>query len=170
MVSPTIGGLTVVFDRDSDQQYGELATLSRKLSRQLNCLTLAIEIHGDSVFYYRLFEDGRTLDKYDSCPSYFGGSGPDHPSGGNAELLCKAFRVSKTSDRVHRVLHYNKFAEEDSSNWKYGDETERHRDLAKALKLPMFSVGFGYDILASGTDRPKGLHKKDLCVIENEEP
>jgi hypothetical protein len=170
--------LTVVFDRESELQNGTLTKLARKLSKDLHCLTLAVANSGDSELYYRLFKDGRTLDKYDSCPNYFGGDGPVHPTGGKVDVICKAFRASKVHDRVDKILRYNNYAEDNTREWKYLDETERQRDLAKALKLPMFSVGFGYEMLAemsvwSEKERkanwPKGLRMDGLSVIEGED-
>jgi hypothetical protein len=151
-VSKSERGLSVVLDAECEDQDGEvLASLAKRMSGDLNCHVLAILNHDDDVLYFELYENGNKIDEYNSSPGFFDeSSDSDEPTGGNAALLCTIFGASDP-DRVEAALRGD-----------YVFAFERHRDLALALGLPMYSVGLGYNYVSEGDwppDAPDGEYK-----------
>ena len=86
-VSPTLREFTVVWDDECEgQDMSILEVLTKQLSHDVGCAAWGVLNHDDDVFMYVLFERGEELDRYNSCPGYFDGSGTN-PEGGNATLL-----------------------------------------------------------------------------------
>jgi len=70
-ISPTVDGLTVVCESQSESQ--NLKTwhnVARKLSLVLSCPALAVLNHDDSVLLYALYDSGGLVDQYDSNPDF----------------------------------------------------------------------------------------------------
>lgn len=154
-VSPTVRGLTVVWDEQSESQDVRiLEALSKRLSNEINCPALAVLNHDDDVFLYLLFVRGEKLDEYNSCPEYFGGSGSG-PQGGNASLLAKTFEAEAAAKSVDAILH---------SQDEYTFAVERHQALVQALGIPTFGVGMGYEYLTRG-ESPPGLENIDSVTF-----
>ena len=147
IVSPSLEDLTVVFDSACDEQdVEEIEELTERLSRELNCAALAILVHDDDVFAYFLFQGGASVDSYNSCPSYFDFDSSDEPAGpegGNPDLLCAAFAAGNPQE-VGAILSRSGDTE------GYVFETERHRDLVKALSLPEWTVGNAFERFERG--------------------
>jgi len=160
-VSPSIGGALVVYDRECEEQNQEImARLTSELSKELQCPALVILIHDDDILWYQLYEKGKLVDEYDSCPSYFDPEAElSSPVGGNAETLCSTFGGEDIS-AVEYILRRSSF-EDDG----YTFATERHIDLARAAGLPQFSVGCGYDSIEYG-ELPDGLEKEQLVSVK----
>jgi hypothetical protein len=93
------------------------------------------------------------VDKYNSSPGYFEGTS-SIPSGGNVTRIAAALQVHDSEQLVNTVLHEH----------SYVVETARHADLANALDLPDFSVGFGYKYLQRG-ELPVSLQESDLISV-----
>jgi len=165
-VTPSQADLTVVFDRESERQDGSAYPFVERLTRELDCLALYVTNHDDSVLYYRLYGSGEIIDQYDSCPNYFEGD-PVPPEGGDAQVLCDALGVPAARDTVHEILHYDRYAAANDGARRYAWEVERHADLARALGLPLWAVGFGYTYLASG-DWPEGLSQENIMSLTGE--
>ncbi len=151
-VSKCDGGLSVVLDAECEDQDGEvLATLASEISSEFNCHVLAVLNHDDDVLYFELYENGNKIDEYNSSPAFFDDSaGSYEPTGGNAAQLCKIFGAVDP-DKVEAALRGD-----------YVFAFERHRDLAVALGLPMYSVGLGYNYVNEGElppDAPDGEYK-----------
>jgi hypothetical protein len=151
-VSKSNGGVSVVLDAECEDQDGEvLASLASKMSNEFNCYVLAVLNHDDDVLYFELYENGDKIDEYNSSPAFFDDSAEsDEPTGGNAEHLCKVFDA-KDPGKVEAALRGD-----------YVFAFERHRDLAVALGLPMYSVGLGYNYVSEGDlppDAPNGEYK-----------
>lgn len=163
LVSPTCNQLTVVYDRDGENQDGSINDLAQHLSQHLRCVAFAVTNHDDSVLYYRLFKDGDLIDQYDSCPNYFDGP-PVPPSGGNAEILCRAFDAEFNRAAVNQILHVDKLANDDDQTYVW--EVDRHRELVSMLLLPAIAVGTGYGNFADG-QFPEGLSEDDLYIIDD---
>lgn len=152
LVSKAEGGQVVVLDAECEDQDGEvLAGLASKISKQFNCAVLAVLNHDDDVLYFELYESGSKTDEYNSSPSFFDESAEtDEPVGGDAERLCNVFNAADPA-KVEAALRGD-----------YVFAFERHRDLALALGLPMFSVGLGYNYVSEGDlppDAPDGEYK-----------
>src|SRR5436309_15713794 len=74
-VSPTTdAGLTVVYDRASDEQNpAAIEALGNKLSAELEAPVVAFLNHDDDILCYWVYENGRPVEAYNSCPDYFDG-------------------------------------------------------------------------------------------------
>src|SRR5579859_2300594 len=138
----------VVVDEQSDEQDQELiAEFGKLLSDRFNCPVLAVLNHDDGILWYQLYVNGDLADEYDSSPGYFDfeeSPDGDVPSGGNAQVLCRAFASNAVED-VSRILR-NSMDGTDG----YIFENERHADLAAALGLPQFSVAAGFEYFSIG--------------------
>lgn len=154
-IAPPVGDFSVIFDKQCEEQdYDQIDNLSLYLSQKLGCTAFAVLIHDDDILGYWLYRKGKLLDGYCSAPDYFDEEAdPEADRGGDAAILCKAFDTTNTT-AVQRIL--------DSSDYTF--ETERHRDLAAALRLPAIAVAYGYDTVSEG-ELPPGLRKSDLVVV-----
>jgi hypothetical protein len=151
-VSKCEGGLSVVLDAECEDQDGEvLSGLASEMSAKFSCHVLAVLNHDDDVLYFELYENGNKIDEYNSSPAFFDESAEsDEPIGGNAAQLCKVFGAADPT-KVEVALRGD-----------YVFAFERHRDLAVALGLPMYSVGIGYNYVSEGDlppDTPDGEYK-----------
>ncbi|MBX3375936.1 MAG: hypothetical protein KF678_02900 [Phycisphaeraceae bacterium] len=151
-ITPPINGFTVIYDRVCDEQdVDEIDRLSNRFSKKLACAVFAVMIHDDDILGYWLYERGKLLDGYCSCPDYFDPEAdPEADRGGDAKVLCRALG-STGAKSVQRVL--------DSS--KYVLEHERHRDLVKLLNIPQCAITCGFSSIADGQP-PAGLKMSHL--------
>ncbi len=156
LVSPTIEGVTVVYDALTESQDPRLLTnLARELSAQLDCPALAALNHDEDVLWLQLHVDGRLVDQYNSSPSYFEDGSLGEPEGGDADALCEAFGASDREDEVEQILRKPDGAD------GYSFASERHTDLAGALDIPPELVSFGYEHLTGG-EMPAGYQPRDF--------
>lgn len=156
-VSPTVNNCTVVYDEECESQDADiLADLASSLSRRFKCPALAVLNHDDDILWYKLFEAGQLTDEYDSCPDYFGADAGElsMPEGGDARKLCSAFDAEQNQSEVERIL---RAPNPDAYLFAF----ERHEDLAKALGIPTFSVGCGYNYIQED-ELPEGLEADSL--------
>lgn len=147
----------VVFDRDSDSQGIAAADgFAEELSRLLQCSVLAVSNHGDDVLSYVLYDSGRKVDEYCSAPDYFTSEdGPGDPKGGDARALCNAFGA-RDEAVVEGILRRS-----GEGAGGYIFEVDRHLDLANALGIANYGVGFTFDGIFKGT-RPVELGRGDI--------
>jgi hypothetical protein len=115
---------------------------------------LAVLNHDDDVLLYRLFENGRLLDEYNSAPAYPAPS--NSPTGGHPELLCKAFGANSAS-AVSAILRKPQRGGPDG----YLFAVHRHLALVEALGLPIYAVGAGFSYV-SDDDAPNGVCETSL--------
>jgi hypothetical protein len=152
-VSPTVSGITLFFDEESDgQDDSVIAVLGKQASIDLRAPVLAVLNHDDDILAYWLFDAGKIADEYNSCPGYFDG-GEETPSGGDARILCAAFGVPTNVNEVEAVLR----------NEDFTFALERHEALARLLKISweFALLGYGYiqdDSLPDGINRDRLLH------------
>jgi hypothetical protein len=142
-VGPTTNGYTVVCDHDSDSQHeGAITALGRELSAELRCPLVAFLNHDDDILCYWVYDKGRLVEEYNSCPSYFDDDdeddGADVPADG--EELCRLFGRPAARERVRAIL---------------ADPGEMfvsmaHHELAATLGLPACVAGAGYRYVAEG--------------------
>ena len=160
IVTPSQLGCVVAFDEESEMQDESIiAKLALQLSFELHCPVLAVLNHDDDILCYWLYNNGELLDRYDSAPGFLDTSAtPSNPAGGHAEKLCKAFG-SKDMANVDTILS-KPFGDKDG----YIFAVDRHADLAKALGLPMYGVGFGYSYIERG-ELPESLGESDLVIV-----
>jgi hypothetical protein len=116
----------------------------------------------DDVLCYQLIESGAVADEYNSEPDYFDFAAkhvpPRGPQGGDAARLCAALKRPDAREQVDIILH-----KQDSGL----QAPDRHKELAKALGMPAFSVGFDYGALQSG-ELPEGLNEFDVIFTATE--
>ena len=139
IVSPTVDGFTVVYDSESERQDPNvLSGLACDLSKVFRCPALAVLNHDDDILWYQLFINGALVDEYDSAPNYFSGP-PAPPEGGDPEKLCNAFGASGSEGPVDGFLRSG-----------YTFAIERHEDLVRALGMPSFAAGSGFNYVEAG--------------------
>ncbi len=154
VIAPEALGCVVVYDEASDMMNSVDEELGTRLSGDLSCGVLGMSNHDDDVLVCQLFQNGEKADGYNSDPDYFdmGAEAPAGPSGGRAEILCRAFG----SDSVARVAEILDGAQ-------YVFAFERHQDLVKALGISDHAVGFGHRFISAG-ELPEGLAADDLTT------
>jgi DNA-binding YbaB/EbfC family protein len=114
------------------------------LSKQFKCAAFAVMNHDDSLLLYQLFDSGKLMDDYNSCPGHF--SGEEGPSiGGNAEVLSIVYSIPEEVDALNDVLRKD-----------YVFEINRHDALIAKLEIPFCTAGGGFSYLKEG-DLPEGL-------------
>ena len=155
-VSPEHSGAVVVFDQQSDSQdETAIAELAMHLSTALRCTVFAVLVHDSDVFWYQLYQDGKLSDQYNSTPDYWSDEAESSdPEGGDAARLCAAFH----SGEVAAVENILRASEED-----YPDAMDRHADLVRALHLPDYAVGYGFQDALRG-DLPNGLSSENMAA------
>jgi len=167
-VSPTINGITVVYDRECEGQHeAVLDTVTAGLSRALQCPALWALLHDDDVFVYALYNRGNRIDAYNSEPGYFGYDAevPPLPSGGDARALCAAFGVDAAVAPVDALLR-RWWVGHDVANKDEGILAEdRHRAVAQALGWPPYTYSMGYHSIGFG-NVPEGVDTARLIKIE----
>lgn len=139
-VSNTVRSYTVVFDQKCEEQDTRvLAKLSSKLSSKLRCPALAVMNHDDDILLYQLYDNGKLVDDYNSCPDYFStrAKSPRPPQGGDLKKLADTFGVEYPGDEATLILRRN----------DYAFAVDRHEELARALGMPDFVAGLGYHYL-----------------------
>jgi hypothetical protein len=130
VVTAESNGCVVLFDEESDQQDNDLIhDIAGKISSGLRCVSLATIVHDDDILWYCLYLNGQLADEYGSTPGYFDPKAePSPPVGGNARRLCQLFEANDVAE-VERILR---------DDVDYAFQTDRLRDLARALGLPPF--------------------------------
>ncbi len=162
-ISPTVNGFTLVADGEFESHYEErISAVAAELSKRLACPAIVVSEFDDDVLCYRLVEAGVVTDEYNSEPDYFDFAAkhvpPRGPQGGNAERLCAALKRPDVREQVDRILH-----KQDAGLLA----PDRHRQLAEALGMPGFSVGFDYGALQSG-ELPEGLDEFGVVFTATE--
>ncbi|MBS2002172.1 MAG: YbaB/EbfC family nucleoid-associated protein [Candidatus Obscuribacterales bacterium] len=126
-----------------------LFELAEQLSALLKCPAFAVMIHDDDLLIYKLFDSGKLLDQYNSCPGYF--SGVDQPSsGGDPEKLCLVYSAPDEVEALEEILRKN-----------YTFESNRHDAIIAKLNLPYCTVGSGFGYLERD-ETPDDLVVADL--------
>ncbi len=153
-VGPTVEGTTMFFDAESDMQNEEvIKDLGARASKDLSAPILAVLNHDDDILAYWLFEAGRLVDDYNSCPGYFDGDDVT-PAGGDATRLCAAFGVADKAEQVDEVLRGEDFV----------FAMHRHETLAELLRFPSDYVCLGYRYAEEAIEEDRT--ELDLLAIE----
>src|SRR5262249_24357757 len=72
-VGPSEGGWVTVYDEATESQDTRaLDALRERASRALGGHAVTVLVHDSDVLRLALFEGGRSIDRYDSAPEYFG--------------------------------------------------------------------------------------------------
>lgn len=130
-VSPTVQGLTVVYDCRCEDDSDVVPSVTLRLSERLGCAAWGIYVYDSDILRYTLARDGRVLDEYDSRPGYFSPLGSGPPRGGNAAVLCREMQLAPANvAEVQRILR------DPDRVTHYLFEERRHGDLMLELKHP----------------------------------
>src|SRR5262249_22748611 len=85
-----------------------LRDLARDLSEDLHVAAIAFMVHDSDFACYWLFDNGRVLDEYNSCPDYFGeddeDDGPARPSSGRPDVLLRYCRAGVRQEELAATL------------------------------------------------------------------
>ncbi len=128
-----------------------LFDVAAELSRELSCSAFAVMNHDDDVLMYQLFESGKMVDEYNSCPGYFSGD-EEERTGGDAEKLCEAFGRDDVRNQIADILTRD-----------YTFELERHHALVALLGLPRCTVGSGFTYIMQGDAPLAGIDADTLA-------
>lgn len=147
-VADTINGLTLICEQQSDtQDKGIWHTVASRLSEKLACAALAVMNHDDDFLLYGLYQSGRLVDEYNSCPAYWNEVEQAEPLGGDPKMLCQAFGMPGNHVDIDRVLHTPTSSLEDDGEDEFVFATERHAALISALDWPDVPYQQGFDYL-----------------------
>lgn len=139
-VSGAVRGSTVVFHEDFAAQ----EDLSAGLSGRFQCPALLAMVFGGTVLLYHLYVNGAQADAYVSSPHE--GLELDGPAlEGDAETLCAAFGMERRAASVAPVL-----SRPTKPNTDYALAVNRHGELLRALRLPLFAAGAGFASIEAG--------------------
>jgi hypothetical protein len=146
-VSPAVKGSTVVWHEDLASQ----EPLAAALSAELKCAALLVMGYGEAVLMYHLYVGGAPADAYVSSPHDELELEEPAPRG-DARVLASAFGIDMDHlvARVERVLN-----KPTRPNSDYAYAVNRHGELARALGLPVFAAGSGFNSIEVG-ELPEG--------------
>lgn len=152
IVTPARNGCVVVADEAAEREgRAALQALACTVSAGLFCGVLAVGNDDDAVLWYALAVNGLIVDEYVSRAA------PETATG-DPERLCAAFGASDPA-RVAAIL---RGAGHEAPGFVF--ESERHAELATALKLPAYCVGLGFaNMVASAL--PEGVTPEQLIYI-----
>jgi hypothetical protein len=133
-------GDTLICHEDFDTQ----ERLAASVSAHFQCPVLLTMAFADTVLLYHLYVNGEQADAYVSTPH--DGLELDGPvPEGNAEVLCAAFDVEQRVPSVERVLR-----RPTKPGTDYALAMNRHGELFRALKLPLFAAGASFASIEAG--------------------
>jgi hypothetical protein len=116
-VLPEKNGWTSLYDaRASEQDEDRIRQLAGDLSNELSVPAIAFLVHDSDIACYWLFDRGRELDHFNSCPDYFSqdDDGPGAPpSGGQPRLLLPYGRGGLQEDQIAAILQSESLFAED---------------------------------------------------------
>ena len=146
-VLPSGFGWVAVYDETSQSQgINEIGRIARALSDECRANAIAFFIEDSDVLHYEMYDSGKLLDKYNSCPGYWGEEDPIEKKrlAVDPEILAQ-YCIQDTKSFVIRDLLQNK-----------SDVLEEER-LARLAQL------MGIDISFSSLRHPK--HSYELAQL-----
>jgi hypothetical protein len=153
-VTPTLNGVTVVFDRASDDSGSpeEVGDLAMTLSHELKCPALAAAVFDDDVLLLGLYDQGAQVGEYNSAG----------PSTLRASSLSRAFRAAARAPLVWALLACPRIP-------MFIFESFRHRLLLRLLKHPAWAFATGYKYISRG-EPPEDLESNALLHVNGQAP
>jgi hypothetical protein len=116
VTSATNGWSSVYEEHASSQDDTWIRELTGRLADQLQTAAIAFLVHDSDVFCYWLYDKGKLVDQFNSCPDYFGeGDGDSGEDGGESafetpdvtgqpEVVARYCRPPRPPKEVERVL------------------------------------------------------------------
>jgi len=149
------GFCTIYEEICDDQETKHISNLLEEITQECNCAAIGILNHDDDILAYELWSNGKKVDEYDSCPGYFSGDeGRFDPEGGDAKLLSELMGDGGNVETIDKVLKA-------TGDEGYVFAVERHEALAKAIGLPIHSVGYGFRYI-SGGEIPQEINEENI--------
>jgi len=134
-VSRPQNGYVVVYDQKVDEPgTAAVVEVGALLSKEIGVPVLCVLNYDDDILCYWLFEQDKLIDEFNSRPDYFSEIKGAPPQGGDVERLCTSLETNAERAVVEKLLR-----------GKHLFAVDQHTELAKALGLPSYSVGLGYD-------------------------
>lgn len=108
-ILPAKNGWTSLYEEEASwQNEARIRVLAGGLSKELHVAAVAFMVHDSDIACYWLFDDGRLLDQYNSCPAYFDedatDDGPPSPTGGRPDVLLPYCRTGVRQHDLAAVL------------------------------------------------------------------
>jgi hypothetical protein len=105
-ILPDKNGWTSLYEEQaSEQDDVRIRELAEGISRELNVPAIAFLVHDSDIACYWLYENGKPLDEYNSCPDYFdedeSGAGP---AGGDVDVLLRFCRAGVRREDLTEIL------------------------------------------------------------------
>jgi hypothetical protein len=139
-VSPAPAECVLICHEDFESQ----EPLAAAVSAQFQCPALLVMAFGGTVLLYHLYVNGERVDDYVSTPHE--GLELDEPApAGDASVLTAAFGMEQRAASVERVLR-----RPTKPGTDYALAVNRHGELLRALKLPLFAAGAGFAAIEAG--------------------
>jgi hypothetical protein len=104
---PRDGWATLYEELASEQNDTRIQSLTADLSKDLQVPAIAFMVHDSDIACYWLFENGRLLDQFNSCPDYFDDAMDDEPTGatgGRPEILLRFTRPGVEAAQLEAIL------------------------------------------------------------------
>jgi hypothetical protein len=151
------GWVTLYEEQASAQDDARIKSLTGDLSRELQVPAVAFLVHDSDVACYWLFENGRLLDHFNSCPDYFD-AGPTGGGarGGEPAILARFAREGVRPEAIATMLaQEHVFAE------------HLIEQLADALGIDADRAlsDFADDLARGADDDPLGGHGASSAVL-----
>ena len=156
-LTPTTDGLTVIRDRECENQDTDLlSSVALTVSTQLSCPAWAFLNQDDDVLWYQL-DQGKLVDAYISSKDWW--EDPEEPPPqGEAEILCRVMGNPGEPRQVRKVLISS------GGVLGYLFEIHRHQALLDALGQPRFAAGLGYKYAGRG-ELTAGLTLEQMLLV-----
>jgi hypothetical protein len=109
-LAPAKNGWTSLYEaRASDQDDQRIRNLVGGLSADLEVAAISFLVHDSDIACYWLYDDGRLLDSYNSCPDYFDDDAVDDdaapsPAGGQPQVLLPYCQDGVQPDELAAIL------------------------------------------------------------------
>jgi hypothetical protein len=107
LIAPAKNGWVSLYEeRASRQNPGLICDLAAGLSEGLKTAAIAFSVHDSDIACYWLYENGKLLDEFNSCPDYFdfGGQVPATSRGGQPGILLRFCPAGVSEDDLSQIL------------------------------------------------------------------
>jgi hypothetical protein len=141
LVSNGLHGWISVYDATAERDIKEGKRLAAQLGKGLRALVLLLDLYDDAVTRYALFNSGKEIDEFDSCPDYFHPVTSATSHRGDAKRLQRYGKVGKNLGLYRSLLEQRdpaSLAEED-----------RLRGLARAYGIATARAVLAYSSISA---------------------
>jgi len=153
LLGPAINGWVSIFPNE----IGRKEPISEKIAKFVPNDVLHLMVYDDDIFYYYFYRGGQLIDRYNSCPDYFGEVSDDEKQKcqGHPERFQDLLPNPKSISELQKLLVAKRFIL----------ESQRMTQFVKLLDLqnPLSS----YDYLQSGADEAEIEDWEQFVHIES---